>query len=71
MVNVLMIRSLAYYLSRFRETLLLFSNRCYTIFVTNKSEERRGWFVLVYKLPAEPPRPILLQRVLFSYVDAL
>jgi hypothetical protein len=24
--------------------------------VTDKGEERRGWFVLVYKLPAEPTR---------------
>ena len=39
-----------------RETLLLFSNRCYTILVTDKGEKRRGWFVLVYKLPAEPTR---------------
>lgn len=39
-----------------RETLLLFSNRCYTIFVTGKGKERCGWFVLVYKLPAEPTR---------------
>src|SRR5215208_891185 len=42
--------------SVFRETLLLFSNRCYTTLVTNKGERRRGWFVLVYKLPAEPTR---------------
>jgi hypothetical protein len=26
----------------------------YTSFVTDRGEERRGWFVLVYKLPAEP-----------------
>src|ERR687898_1175619 len=39
-----------------RETLLPLSNRCYTILVTDKGEERRGWFVLVYKLPAEPTR---------------
>ena len=39
-----------------RETLLPFSNRCYTTLVTNKGERRRGWFVLVYKLPAEPTR---------------
>jgi len=39
-----------------REALLSFSNRCYTVFVTDKGEERRGWFVLVYKLPAEPTR---------------
>src|SRR5215208_1780491 len=39
-----------------RETLLPYSNRCYTTLVTNKVERRRGWFVLVYKLPAEPTR---------------
>ena len=39
-----------------RETLLPFSNRCYTTLVTNECEDRRGWFVLVYKLPAEPTR---------------
>jgi hypothetical protein len=33
-----------------------FSNHCYTVFVTNKGKEPRGWFVLVYKLPAEPTR---------------
>src|SRR5215208_5827848 len=42
--------------SVFRETLLLFSNHCYTTLVTNECEDRRGWFVLVYKLPAEPTR---------------
>jgi hypothetical protein len=39
-----------------RETLLSFSNRCYTVLVTGRGEERRGWFVLVYKLPPEPTR---------------
>ena len=39
-----------------RETLLPLSNRCYTILVTDKGEKRRGWFVLVYKLPADPTR---------------
>src|SRR5215203_6083390 len=39
-----------------RETLLPFSNHCYTVLVTDKGEDRRGWFVLVYKLPAEPTR---------------
>lgn len=38
------------------QTLLSFSNHCYTVFVTDKGEERRGWFVLVYKLPPEPTR---------------
>jgi hypothetical protein len=28
----------------------------YTSFVTDRGEERRGWLVLVYKLPAEPTR---------------
>ncbi len=37
-------------------TLLRVSNRCYTMLMTDKGEERRGWFVLVYKLPAEPTR---------------
>jgi hypothetical protein len=39
-----------------RETLLPFSNRSYTVLVAGKGEERRGWFVLVYKLPVEPTR---------------
>src|SRR5829696_7590403 len=39
-----------------REALQLFSNHCYTVLVTNQGEERRGWFVLIYKLPAEPTR---------------
>ena len=39
-----------------REALQLFSNYCYTVLVTNQGEERRGWFVLIYKLPAEPTR---------------
>src|SRR5215210_8900163 len=42
--------------SIFREVLQLLSNRCYTVLVTNKGEKRRGWFVLIYKLPAEPTR---------------
>src|SRR5215218_5967049 len=42
--------------SVFRETLLLFSNHCYTTLVTNNEKRHRGWFVLVYKLPAEPTR---------------
>ena len=37
-------------------TLLSFSNCCYTIIVTDTGEKQRGWFVLVYKLPAEPSR---------------
>ena len=37
-------------------SLRLFSNYCYIILVTDTGEERRGWFVLVYKLPAEPSR---------------
>jgi len=56
MAHVLGVPSLAYYPSGIRETLLLFSNRCYTFLVTNTCEKRRGWFVLVYKLPAEPTR---------------
>jgi hypothetical protein len=36
--------------------LLLYSNRCYTVLVTHKGEEQRGWFILIYKLPAEPTR---------------
>jgi hypothetical protein len=42
--------------SIFREALQLLSNHCYTVLVTNKGEKRRGWFVLIYKLPAEPTR---------------
>jgi hypothetical protein len=35
---------------------LLFPNYCYPVLVTNKGEDRHGWFVLVYKLPVEPTR---------------
>jgi hypothetical protein len=36
--------------------LLPYSNHCYTTLVTNNEKRHRGWFVLVYTLPAEPTR---------------